>query len=127
MANRFGKEINSDYLRERLKKLLPTEADYPELQKLLPTEGDRAALKSRRWRPAGNPKGNPLYGYYELHFADAFERYLGKGLPSAPLRAPGQTADNPPSDTPPPGASPQKGALGADNTRHSRHESRNPN
>jgi hypothetical protein len=117
VANRFGKEINSDYLRERLKKLLPTEADYLELQKLLTDEGDRAALKSRRWRPAGNPKGNPLYGYYELHFADAFERYLGKGLPSAPLRPPGQTTDNPPPDTPPPGPSPQEGSRG-ENTRH---------
>jgi Protein of unknown function (DUF3631)/Toprim domain len=68
-AGKGGKQIDEYYLRSKLKKLLPTEGEYSE-----PT--------SRRWRPTGNPSGNPLNGYHELHFADAFERYLGKGLPS---------------------------------------------
>ena len=67
-AGKGGKQIDEYYLRSKLKKLLPTEGEYSE-----PT--------SRRWRPASNPGGNPLNGYHELHFADAFERYLGKGLP----------------------------------------------
>jgi Protein of unknown function (DUF3631)/Toprim domain len=125
VANRFGKEINSDYLRERLKKLLPTEADYPELQKLLTDEGDRAALKSRRWRPAGNPKGNPLYGYYELHFADAFERYLGTALRAA--TAPGPNHRQLPTGHATTRTFSPEGGSRAENTRHGRHEGRNCN
>ena len=66
-ANKGGREIDEYYLREGLRKLLPTEGEY-------------ARSKSRRWR--ANPKSNQQYGYHELHLADAFSRYLGKGLPS---------------------------------------------
>ena len=66
-ANKGGREIDEYYLREGLRKLLPTEGEY-------------ARPKSRRWR--ANPKSNTQYGYHELHLADAFSRYLGKGLPS---------------------------------------------
>ena len=66
-ANKGGQPIDEYYLRERLRKLLPTEGEY-------------AKSKSRRWRT--NSKSNPQYGYCELHLADAFSRYLGKGLPS---------------------------------------------
>ena len=66
-AGKGGREIDEYYLREGLRKLLPTEGLYSE-------------IKSRRWR--ANPKSNQQYGYHELHLADAFSRYLGKGLPS---------------------------------------------
>jgi hypothetical protein len=66
-AGTGGREIDEYYLREGLRKLLPTEGLYSE-------------IKSRRWR--ANPKSNQQYGYHELHLADAFSRYLGKGLPS---------------------------------------------
>ena len=66
-ANKGGQPIDEYYLRESLRKLLPTEGEY-------------AKSKSRRWRT--NSKSNPQYGYHELHLADAFSRYLGKGLPS---------------------------------------------
>jgi hypothetical protein len=62
-----GQPIDEYYLREALRKLLPTEGAY-------------STAKSRRWR--ANPKSNAQYGYHELHLADAFSRYLGKGLPS---------------------------------------------
>ena len=81
-ANRGGKQIDKWYLRDKLKDFLPTEGKYSSLQ-------------SRRWRPIKSAKANPLWGYYELHFADAFERYLGKGLPSAEPRNPDLTADDP--------------------------------
>ena len=55
-----------------------------EMRRLLPTEGEYSKTASRRWR--ANPKSNPQFGYHELHFANAFERYLGKGLPSAARR-----------------------------------------
>jgi hypothetical protein len=81
-AGKHGREVDEYYLKTGLKKLLPTEGYY-------------SLLKSRRWRPAKDPKGNPLYGYHELHLADAFSRYLGKGLPS--LAPPGveETDDQP--------------------------------
>ena len=69
-AGHGGKPIDEYYLRNKLKRLLPADGDY-------------AKPSSRRWRPDKKPKKNPLNGYHELHFADAFERYLGKGLPSA--------------------------------------------
>ena len=78
-ANR-GQTIDPYYLREKLKRLLPTEGEYSK-------------TASRRWRTA--PTGNPKFGYHELHFANAFERYLGKGLPSATSPA---TADDPEPD-----------------------------
>jgi Protein of unknown function (DUF3631)/Toprim domain len=81
-ANRGGKQIDKWYLRDKLKDFLPTEGKYSSSQ-------------SRRWRPIKSAKANPLWGYYELHFADAFERYLGKGLPSAEPRNPDLTADDP--------------------------------
>ena len=71
-----GKEIDEYYLRSKLKKLLPTEEECKE---------------PRCWREKMNPKGNPLKGYHELHLADAFDRYLNKGLPSGKPR---------PSDSP---------------------------
>ena len=74
-AGRGGKPIDEYYLRSKLKKLLPDTGEYSK-------------PSSRRWRADGNPKGNAQYGYRELHFADAFERYLGKGLPSARSQPP---------------------------------------
>ena len=82
-----GKPIDEYYLRSKLKKLLPTEGEY-------------ATKKSRRWRPDKNPKSGSLFGYHELHFADAFERYLGKGLPSATPLSSELTADDPEPATP---------------------------
>jgi putative DNA primase/helicase len=63
-ANR-GKEIDDYYLRDKLKKLLPTEGPFSK-------------SKSRRWRPNNDPKANPLNGYHELHLEDAFARYLAR-------------------------------------------------
>ena len=74
-AGRGGKPIDEYYLRSKLKKLLPDTGEYSK-------------PSSRRWRADGNPNGNAQYGYRELHFADAFERYLGKGLPSAKSQPP---------------------------------------
>jgi hypothetical protein len=93
-ANRNGREIDDYYLRERLKKLLPTDGYY-------------AQPKSRRWRPATDPKGNPLYGYHELHFEDAFSRYLGKGLPSLAPSEPESADDDPLGPEPDPRPNPQ--------------------
>jgi hypothetical protein len=87
-ANRGG-EITSYYLRKHLHDFLPEDAD-------------KVAL--RQWRDAN---GQKVRGYHELHFQDAFERYLGKGLPSKEPKSP------PPSpDTPPPGGSKHAGHQG---------------
>jgi hypothetical protein len=64
-----GREVDDYYLRDRLKKLLPTTGYF-------------STEKSRKWRPPNSPKGNPIRGYHELHLADSFARYLGRGLPS---------------------------------------------
>ena len=66
-----GKEIDEYYLRSKLKKLLPTEDECKE---------------PRRWRADVNPGGHQQHGYHELHLADAFDRYLNKGLPSGKPR-----------------------------------------
>jgi hypothetical protein len=66
-----GKEIDEYYLRSKLKKLLPAEDECKE---------------PRRWRADINPGGNQQHGYHELHLADAFDRYLNKGLPSGKPR-----------------------------------------
>jgi Protein of unknown function (DUF3631) len=72
-AGQGGKPIDSYYLRSKLKKLLPTEGAYSK-------------PSSRSWRPEDNPNGSPLKGYHELHFAESFDRYLGKDLPSSKLK-----------------------------------------
>ena len=68
-AGQGGKPIDKYYLRSKVRRLLPDQGEY-------------AKPSSRRWRAEGSSKGNAQNGYHELHFADAFERYLGKGLPS---------------------------------------------
>jgi Protein of unknown function (DUF3631)/Toprim domain len=92
-----GKEIDDYYLRDRLRPFLPD-------------KGPWATDKSHRWRASNNPKEGSLRGYHELHLADAFFRYLDKGLPS--LGPPPSTLtadDDDPADaqsghTPPKGA-----------------------
>jgi hypothetical protein len=95
-ANRNGRPIDDYYLSSRLKKLLPTEGYY-------------AQVKSRRWRPITDHNCNPLYGYQELHFEDAFSRYLGKGLPSLTPSGPETAADDPPDPQPDPQPDPDIG------------------
>jgi putative DNA primase/helicase len=68
-VGRNGREINDHYIAKMVKDWLPTEGDY-------------AKPESRRWRPASDPKANPSRGYSELHFENAFTRYLGLKLPS---------------------------------------------
>ena len=63
-----GGPITPYYLRDNLTGLLPPN---PE------------AVAPRRWR---GPGGTQQFGYDVLHFKDAFQRYLGRGLP-------GQAAD----------------------------------
>jgi hypothetical protein len=91
-ANR-GKEIDAYFLRSQMRRLLPTEGEYSK-------------TASRRWRRPANEKDptsssppgvNPQFGYHELHFANAFERYLGKGLPSAAIGEADAEADQEPS------------------------------
>jgi hypothetical protein len=95
-AGKGGQQIDEYYLREGLKKLLPTEGEY-------------AQSKSRRWR--ANPKSNAQYGYHELHLGDAFSSYLGKGLPSEAPPGWDDDADHDISNPQPEGAntSPNKG------------------
>ena len=64
-----GQSIDEYYLRKELKGYVPP------LDK-----GSGATAPLRRWRPPGST--TKKWGYHELHFADAFSRYLGKGLPS---------------------------------------------
>jgi hypothetical protein len=45
---------------------------------MLPSNAEEIA--PRRWREGS---GNPQFGYDVLHLKDAFQRYLGKGLPGA--------------------------------------------
>ena len=45
-----------------------------------------SARSHRRWRADVNPGGHQQHGYHELHLADAFDRYLNKGLPSGKPR-----------------------------------------
>jgi hypothetical protein len=62
-ANR-GKAVDGYYLREHLADFLPN---------------DPEKIAPRRWREG---KDNARWGYHERHFEDAFDRYLGRGLPS---------------------------------------------
>ena len=64
-----GRRSTSTTYANKLKKLLPPKVS---------TQRANRAAGAR----IGTPRRLPLYGYHELHFADAFERYLGKGLPS---------------------------------------------
>jgi Protein of unknown function (DUF3631) len=64
----FGKPINEYYLRQHLKGLLPQTAE---------------ARLARKWK---NKVGD-VRGYAELHFEDAWRRYLGKGPPSLEPRS----------------------------------------
>ena len=88
-AGKNGKEITSYYISTKVKRLLPTEGEYAE-------------PKSRQWRSSKDPKAPALHGYNELHFEDAFSRYLGLELPSKD-GAPG------PADAPDPSPSPDTG------------------
>jgi hypothetical protein len=69
-----GKTIDEYYLRSKLK-------DYATAPKKK-GEGKEGEdeMPPRQWRPKGSPTHK--WGYHELHFKDAFLRYLGKGLPS---------------------------------------------
>ena len=60
---RHGQPITSYFLRDSLEDMLPP---------------DPEAIAPRRWREGA---GNPQFGYDVLHFKDAFQRYLGRGLP----------------------------------------------
>jgi hypothetical protein len=83
VANR-GKPVDEWYLRTKLR-------DYV----LKKTEGKE--MPPRQWRSPSSAV--PKKGYHELHFEDAFERYLGKGLPSA-TPAEAKPADNGESSKP---------------------------
>jgi hypothetical protein len=61
---RHGQPITAYYLRDNLGDMLPANADE---------------IAPRRWREGS---GNPQFGYDVLHLKDAFQRYLGKGLPA---------------------------------------------
>jgi Protein of unknown function (DUF3631) len=74
-----GKLIDEYYLRAKLKGYVT-----PPSKK-----GEEPKIPPRQWRPAGSP--TMKWGYHELHFRDAFLRYLGKGLPS---EAPSEPADD---------------------------------
>ena len=84
VANR-GQPIDEYYLRRELKGyVIPQDKEAP----------------LRQWRPPGYP--TKRWGYHELHFRDAFSRYLGKGLPSKePLTDAGDAPAKPSSFTPP--------------------------
>ena len=66
VANK-GKPIDEYYLRSKLKGYVQPGAKGPE-----------GETRPRQWRPEGSP--TVKWGYHELHFADAFLRYLGKGI-----------------------------------------------
>jgi putative DNA primase/helicase len=57
-----GQAINDNYLRVHLRDFLAVDAE---------------TLAPRKWRE-GNTQAR---GFHQLHFKEAFERYLGKGLP----------------------------------------------
>ena len=60
---RHGQPITAYYLRDNLGDMLPSNADE---------------IAPRRWRDGST---HQQYGYDILHFKEAFQRYLGKGLP----------------------------------------------
>jgi hypothetical protein len=67
VANK-SKPIDEYYLRDKLKGYVT------------PQGKDGAKMPPRQWRPKGYT--TMKCGYHELHFKDAFQRYLGRGLPS---------------------------------------------
>ena len=72
-----GREIDSYWLREKLKGFLPRPANPKEA----------AALRhSREWREG---KGAPSKGYTEDHLREAWWRYLGRKTPSETAKAAG--------------------------------------
>jgi hypothetical protein len=79
-----GKEIDDYYLRKHLHDFFPDNAD---------------AIEPRKWRE-GSIQAR---GFHELHFQDAFARYLGKGLPSKEPKSPPPT--QPGQSSSPPGGS----------------------
>jgi putative DNA primase/helicase len=86
-----GHPINDHDLRKHLHDFLPESAE---------------AIAPRKWRE-GNKQAR---GFHERHFQDAFERYLGKGLPSKEPKSPsppppGQTSSPPGGSNPPSHAS----------------------
>ena len=96
----FGKPINDYYLREHLKGLLPQTAE---------------ARLARKWK---NKVGD-VRGYAELHFEDAWLRYLGKGPPSLEPRSKdypkgGETARKTPH-TPSAASAPSAATAGTSN------------
>jgi len=86
VANK-GKPIDEWYLRSKLR-------DY-----VVKTTGSKE-MPPRQWRSPST--GAQRKGYHELHFEDAFERYLGKGLPSkAPAEeGPADKAEPKPTSSP---------------------------
>jgi hypothetical protein len=60
-----GQPIDEYYLRTHLRDFIPKNADD---------------IAPRRWRDPNSQ--HEARAYHELHFQDAFQRYLGKGLPS---------------------------------------------
>jgi hypothetical protein len=72
-----GKQIDEYYLREKLKGYVTP-----------PAKGEGAKMPPRQWRPKGSPIMK--WGYHELHFKDAFRRYLGRGLPSEAPQEPAE-------------------------------------
>ena len=88
VANK-GKPVDEWYLRTKLR-------DYVVKK----TEGKE--MPSRQWRSPST--GKQMKGYHELHFEDAFERYIGKGLPSK-ASAEQKTVDKSESSKPSPSPS----------------------
>ena len=77
---RHGQPITAYYLRDNLGDMLPSNADE---------------IAPRRWRDGST---HQQYGYDILHFKEAFQRYLGKGLPGMSAEkegAPHSTQDDP--------------------------------
>jgi Protein of unknown function (DUF3631) len=69
-----GRAIDEYYLRTKLKDYVTPPRKKGECK------AGEDEIPPRQWRPKGSPTHK--WGYHELHFKDAFLRYLGKGLPS---------------------------------------------
>ena len=69
VANK-GKPLDEWYLRSNLKPYVQPNAK----------DQDDGKTRPRQWKAPGTSAMR--WGYHELHFRDAFVRYLGKGLPS---------------------------------------------
>jgi hypothetical protein len=70
-----GQAVNDWYLRSHLRDFLPDDAE-----KIAPRKWMEGKVQAR--------------GFHELHFKDAFERYLGKGLPSEQQKQTASPAEN---------------------------------